>query len=325
MIPKIRLAVYGLIILLFASTACDVRAQGFGGYGGAGAYSSGSGKEFESTHIWSSGVNDAALDPESALSVITISGTAEHRVAPEQIRVVLAFTSEGETAEDCRKSLSAQVGSVIADWKSLMIPDENIVEDFISVLPRYEWRLNEELEGWSAARQQKLVGYRMQINLHVAVKTEADAMAAIDRAFKYGHAEIVTFDYWSSDLDQQQESVRASAVAAAKKKADTLLAVFDERPRVINVQESTAIYFPHSLYKTYENKLEEELVDYGTNRPPLIKAYRPKMTFLHGLASRADTRPKELLMRPEIAIVSTVRIYYRSPAEGQAVSKPASW
>ena len=111
-----------------------------------------------------------------------------------------------------------------------------------------------------------------------------------------------------------------SAVAAAEKKADTLLAVFDERPKAVNVQESTPIFFPSSLYKTYENVLEEEVTNYHSGEPPMIKAYRPKVTFLHGLSSRADTRPKELLMRPEIAIVSTVRIYYRFPAGGNAVS-----
>ena len=300
------------------SQAC---AQGFGSSGG---YNSGSDNKYESTYEWEPGTDDDPLDPESALSVIKITGTAEQRVVPEQIRVVFALTSEGETAEECRKLLTARIDGVMADWKSLNIPAENIVEDFISVLPRYEWRLSEESEAWSQkVRQQKHVGYRMQINLHVAVKTEAEAMAAIDRAFRNGQAEIVTFDYWSSDLDRQKDTVRASALAAAKKKADTLLAVFDERPQAVNVQESTAVFFPHSLYKTYENVLEEQIMNYNSDAPPLIKAYRPKMTFFHGLSSRADTQPKEMRMRPEIAVVSTVRIYYRSPAGGTAVSNSA--
>ncbi len=298
------------------SQAC---AQGFGSSGG---YNSGSDNKYESTYEWEPGTDDDPLDPESALSVIKITGTAEQRVVPEQIRVVFALTSEGETAEECRKLLTARIDGVMADWKSLNIPAENIVEDFISVLPRYGWGLSENFEGWSRVRLQKHVGYRMQINLHVAVKTEADAMAAIDRAFRNGQAEIVTFDYWSSDLDRQKDTVRTSALAAAKKKADTLLAVFDERPQAVNVQESTAVFFPHSLYKTYENVLEQEVVNYDSDEP-LIKAYRPKMTFFHGLSSRADTQPKELRMRPEIAVVSTVRIYYRSPAGGTAVSNSA--
>ncbi|MBC7966133.1 MAG: SIMPL domain-containing protein, partial [Fuerstia sp.] len=281
--PFVALSLTFVLGTQMMSQAC---AQGFGGSGG---YNSGANSKYETTYEWAPGTDDNPLDPESALSVIKITGTAEQRIVPEQIRVVFALTSEGETAEECRKLLTTRIDGVMTDWKSLNIPAENIVEDFISVLPRYGWRLSEEFEGWSKVRLQKHVGYRMQINLHVAVKTEADAMATIDRAFRQGQAEIVTFDYWSSDLDRQKETVRASALAAAKKKADTLLAIFDERPQAVNVQESTAVFFPHSLYKTYENVLEQEVMNYSSDDPPLIKAYRPKMTFFHGLSSRADT------------------------------------
>lgn len=321
-----RSMLIAIVITVLGTTLIPVRvvAQGFGGFGGGGGYNSGNNNKYPTTHEWKPGADDDPLNPESALSVIRITGTAEQRVVPEQIRVVLAFTSQGETAEACRKMLTEKVGSVMADWKELKIPDENIVEDFIAVLPRYEWRLSDQLEGWSKVRLQQHVGYRMQSNLHVAVKTEAEAMDAIDRAFRHGDAEIVTFDYWSSDLDRHKEEVRAKAVAAAKKKAEMLLSVFEERPKAINVQESTSVFFPHSLYKTYENVLEEQVVNYRSSEPPMIKAFRPKMTFLHGLSSRADVRPKELPMRPEISVVSTVRIYYRSPAEGDAVPNSGS-
>ncbi len=325
------LATVGTTIILAIQFTTPVCAQGFGsfsggGLGGGGAYNSGTTRQYPTTHEWNigAGVEDQPLSPEAALSVIKIIGTAEQRVDPEQIRVVLAVTSEGDTAEECRKKLTDRTQKVIVDWKGLKISEQNIVEDFISVLPRYEWKLEQDFQGWSSVRRQELAGYRMQSNLHVAVANEAEAMKAIDAAFRHGHAEVVTFDYWSSDLDRHKEEVRAKAVAAAKKKAELLLAVFEERPRAINVQESTSVYFPQSLYKTYENVLEEEVSDYGRDRPVLIKQYRPKMTFYHGLTSRADVRPKDLPMRPEIAVVSTVRIYYQSPAEGPAVPGSSS-
>lgn len=309
--------------LLTFCSATDTFAQGFGGAGGFG---SGNNRRYESTHEWQPGADDNPLNPESALSVIKITGTAEIRVVPDQIRLVVAVTSEAETADQCRNLVRKQVAGIVGDWKQLNIADENIVEDFISVLPRYEWNLIDK-EGWGRVRMQQQSGFRMQTNLHVAVPTEAAAMDAIDRAFRHGNAEVVTFDYWSSGLDRKKQDVRAQAVAAAKSKADLLLSVFDERPKAINIQESTSVYFPHSLYKTYENILEDEIVDYGHNEPARIKAYRPKKTFFHGLSSRSDVRPGAPAMRPEIAVVSTVRIYYRSPAEGDAVpsARVASW
>lgn len=290
-----------------------VQAQGFGGFGGAGSQPR-SELGGDSAGVWHSGGRLTKLDPVTALSVITIDGTADLRVVPEEIRVVMATTSEAETADQCQQKNAAQVKAVLDAWAGLKIPPEDIVEDFINVLPVYQWGLAER--AGEQVRIQQLTAYRMQSNLHVRVKTEKDAMAAINLAFKNGVTEIVTFDYWSSKLDEQKEKARAAAIAAAKNKAATLLAVFDAPPKVINVQESTAVFFPHALYRTYENVLQEEVEYSGAWRDkPAIKAFRPKMTFFNGLQSESDQRPDQAAIRPEIAVVSTVRLYYESPAQ----------
>ena len=289
--------------------ATSLNAQGFGGFGGAGNLTGRQGTT-NGLDFYGPGI----LNSDQALNFITVDGTSETRLAPEEIRVVLALTTEAVNAEDCQTQIAARLKAVLASWHEIDIPDDKIVEDFISVLPRYEWRLVER-DG-QQIRLNKREGYRMQTNLHVAVKTEQEAMAAINRAFKNGVTDIVTFDYWSSKLDDQKQKARAEAVMAAKRKADTLLSVFDKKPLVINVQEETRVFFPRTLYKTYENVLQEETENWNSWRDkPMIKAYRPKMTFFHGVQTRADVRPKDVVMRPEIAVVSTVRIYYQSPAE----------
>ena len=300
-----------ITLIGFASliAATSLNAQGFGGFGGAGNLTGRSGTT-GGLDFYGPGI----LNSDQALNFITIDGTAETRLAPEEIRVVLALTTEAVNAEDCQTQIATRIKAVLASWREIDISDDKIVEDFISVLPRYEWHLVER-DG-QQVRLQKREGYRMQTNLHVVVKTEQEAMAAINRAFKNGVTDIVTFDYWSSRLDDQKQKTRVEAVIAAKKKADTLLAIFDKKPLVINVQEETRVFFPRTLYKTYENVLEEETTNWNAWRDkPMIKAYRPKMTFFHGVQTHADTRPKNVAMRPEIAVVSTVRIYYQSPAE----------
>ena len=310
-----RFAIVSLAIGIgLAGWPTGLQAQGGGGFGGAASFSSGA-SEYGFNGTWSSGGRPSVKSPDEALNFITVDGTAEIRVAPEEIRVVLAIASEAETADQCQQQNAERTAAVLDEWTKLGIPDEKIVEDFISVLPRYEWRLADR-DGQQVRLQQR-VGYRMQSNLHVAVPTEEDAMAAINRAFKQGVTDIVTFDYWSSQLNEQKDKARQAALFAAKRKAATLLEVFDRRPAVINVQESSAVFFPHTLYRTYENVLEEEGdFDYSDWRDkPRIKAYRPKMTFFHGLESQADVRPPNVVMRPEISVISTVRIYYQSPAE----------
>jgi uncharacterized protein YggE len=277
---------------------------------GGGSFMSHSGTGSEA--VWSPGQQFMLLPPDYALNFITVDGTAEFRVKPEEIRVVLAVTNEAENAAKCQEVNAARVQNVLKAWEGLKIPEEHIVQDFINLLPRYEWQMVER-DG-EKIRIQKHQGYRMQTNLHVLVTTEKEAMAAINLAIQQGVAEIVTFDYWSSQLDEQKVKARAAALELAKKKAATLLAVIAEPPPVINLQESTAVFFPQQLYRTYENVLEESRDNNGWNNRPTIKAYRPKMTFYQGLQSRSDLAPTHAAMHPEIMVVSTVRLYYESPA-----------
>jgi uncharacterized protein YggE len=241
------------------------------------------------------------------------------RVPYEGIRVVIALTAQGQSAEDCRTQIQQQIGSIRQDLQQMGLRESDIVEDFVNVLPVYQWKKSER-DG-EQVRVQTQSGYRTQSNLHVAVKTEVQALEAIRRAYQHGDYEVITFDYWSSDLDQQKEAARELAVGSAQKKAKTLLAVFEERPPVINVQEDTRVRFPQELYRTFENVLQEELTEYRSDRTTRIKAFRPKMTFFEGAKGQPDVHKSTPAMQPAIVVESTVRIYYRSPADGNAVSR----
>lgn len=259
------------------------------------------------------GHRGGTLDVESALSIITIEGTSVIRVAPKEIRLVFAVISEATSSDLCQTNNAEQISKVRDSWQKQGIAEENTVEDFISVLPTFSWHREKRDE--HEVLLQKRSGFRMQTNLHVAVKTESEAMAAVRSAFANGVSDIVTFDYWSPDLESEQEKARGAAVAAAKKKAEILLMAFDQRPPLINIQEQTKTFLPHSLYRTFQNVLEETASYPRAWRDlPQIKSYRPKMTFFDGLKTDADVQPAELSLKPMIEVTSTVRLYYQSPA-----------
>ena len=108
---------------------------------------------------------------------------------------------------------------------------------------------------------------------------------------------------------------REQALQAARSKADMLLkTLFDTRPAVINVQERTTVRYPESLYDAFENSYREEVTSGGNRDLPFIRAYRPRNTYYRGLQSDSDIQSAGLAMRPEISVVSTVRLYFESPA-----------
>lgn len=310
-----------ILILSLFSLCClssSVMAQGYGGggaYGGAGGTGSYSqqGYGFRGRGAGTLGGDvRPTISVEESLNVIAVSATVETRIPAEEIRLVLGLTSEQQSAQAALQDLKARSRAIREDLSKIGILEGKVVEDFISVLPKLEWTPGKWEE--ENIRIQKLIGYRMQLNLHISVPTEAKAMEAIDKTFQHGHAEVIIFDYWSSQIEKQKQDAMAAAVGRAKVKAETLLSVFDKVPPVINVREETQVFFPNALYETYTNLVEDDLIPRYWQDRMALKMFRPKMTFYRGAISNADVLPKTAPMRPEITVMSTVSIFYESPA-----------
>ena len=268
------------------------------------------------------GINDPAtaqelseLSPQVAKSYIVVDGSAVLRVKPTDARVILAVTTEATTASECNKLMSQKMDQLRQAWVGAGLADENIVEDFISVLPRYDFEIK-EIEG-SRVAQEKKVGYLMQTNVHLAVKADEGLMKkVIDTAFANEVTDIIGFDLWSKKLDEKKKEARAMAIKVAKEKSDVLLnGLFEKRPPVINVKEKTKVYFPTSLYRSFNNVSSAQYgSSYASSRNiSRILLPRPKNTYYHGHVTHADRAPSDLQMRAEISVESHVHIYFESP------------
>ncbi len=261
-----------------------------------------------------------SLTKDTVESFITVEGRAEVRVKPTQIRMVLAVTSTAKTAQECQAAVKAQIEKLRSGWQKLNIGNDKIVEDFIAVLPTFAW--NVEKKGEINANVESHTGYKMQTNIHLSVKDDEAANAALNAAFEQGITDIIAFDYWSPEIDAAKLRAREEAIKAAKGKADVLLALFDAKPPVINVQEETTVRKPESLYESFANAVDGEVQNgWRDHNLPTFHAPRPKNTYFKGLQSSGDIQGSALPMKMEISIVSSVRIYYESPAASRREKK----
>ena len=95
---------------------------------------------------------------------------------------------------------------------------------------------------------------------------------------------------------------------------------------MINVQEHTTVLYPESLYHSFTNVADEtaSVPAGGTAaRCRSSTAYRPRNTYYRGLYSDGDVQPRELPMNPEISVLSTVRLYFKSPAADARKETPS--
>ncbi len=299
------------IAFLPTSAALAQLGGGMGGMGMSGMF--GSGGSSSRSNIDAAGAPSLSeLSIKEAQAHIVFEGTSEIRVKPSEIRVVMAVTSESQTAVQCQKECDQTIQKVKAAWKEIGIAKEDIVVDFIAVLPVYEWTF--EKEGDATMGIEKRSGYRMQTNLHVAVPSDKEAFQAISLAFNNGVTDIIAFDYWSKELDALKVQARAKALKAAREKSEFMLgAVLDKKPPVINIQEATIVRYPESLYRSYTIKDEQEITKRGYGDVSFIHAHRPRNTYYRGLYMNGDTQSAELPMQSEISVLSTVRLYFDSP------------
>ena len=249
------------------------------------------------------------LSVAAANSHIAIEGTCQKRVTPTSIRLIWAVTAEEKEAVGCRKSTQAKIEKITAALAAIRIGKDKIYEDFISAIPRFEW-----IEGEGDALIETQTGYRMQTNLHIAVETNEQAMKVVEAALNSGLTDLIGVDY-TADLTQSQNDARLGAIAAAKKKSETLLsAIFDVQPKPINVQEQTQTRFPADMYDSFENVAAQDLAMRYDDRRNRVFAYRPKNTYYAGQTKAADDKSYALPMKPEIVVESTVVLYYQSPS-----------
>ena len=303
----VRKGVFALIILV--GTLVVVNGQMSGSRGGVN-----SGHQYhQDQHSSSSQPVSSTLD-ERVFEYLEVESKVELRIKPDQIRIVLGIGESAKTSAECESKVFEKIKQLKAAYSELSIPDANVVDDFIAILPRYRYDL-ENLQGQTVAVE-KLDDFSIQSNMHIKVATEAEATEVIRAAFKLGVTDLIAVDYWSKDIDATKKKAFEQAVTEAKSKAKYLLGeTLPESPRPINVRNNTRVIMPDKLYASFKNSYDSEFTRaYNRHRDtPVIKAFRPKNTYYQGHFDDADRNPKEIAMGPEIYVVSSVSLYYATP------------
>lgn len=312
-----------LTILLLASGSL------YGQGGGGAAYSGQNSSEPQSQFATA---NHSQL--------VAVSGTAVLSIKPESLRLVFAINANEETSQACAASVKKAINEIRVGAAKIKVSDEDIVEDFIVVEQKFKWELrkikfkneNEDQDlddkdnRSSDTDMEKVVqelpdGFRMQTNLHVLCKDERQALDVMDIAFKAGVNDIISFDYWHSDIDSYKKDALKKAIQEAKSKAEILLGVFEKKPKLLNIESSETTSYPESLYKTIERSHSDanSRLPYSWRDYSKIRAIRPMITFYEGSKDYSDLSPKRPSMHPEIAVSSTVTLTYGSPAREESL------
>ncbi len=295
-----------LVFVVVATCNHSIRAQG-GGFGaGGGGAAAGVGYQH---------YNNPGRIFSANTGGLRVSGTAKINVKPQSLRLVLALTNKSETASQCNETIKTRIANIRRGMSELKIDEQDVVEDFIVVNRDYRWELKKQEK--SQFLQEFEDGFRMQTNLHILCSNEEIALKAIEKAFANGVSEVVSFDYWHDDLDAYKTQALKKALESAKSKSEILLSVFDETPRVLNVDNSIEVVTPSRQYRSIKVNADNpnhpsKYISYWNSYNKLFIP-RPWTTFYAGDEQYSDFSPKTPPMNPMISVVSKVTLTYESP------------
>ena len=191
---------------------------------------------------------------------ITISGTAEVRVAPDEILINAGVEIRNENLDQARRQHDDRMKSVLAFLKDSGVPRKDVQTDFINLVPDYG---NE----WGHAPTKTPI-YVVRKFIEVRLNNVTNLEAILTGMLNAGVDRINNVEFRTTQLRKYRDQARAMAIKAAKEKADALcaeLGVKRGKPLNINASESGGIwnYFGNQGNNSVANNVQTVAQDSG--------------------------------------------------------------
>src|ERR1043165_766517 len=171
------------------------------------------------------------------MPVITVTGTAEVMVAPDQVTFTLDVTKTNKDLQIAKRLNDETVGKILELARRFQIAPENVKTDYISVEIKYESIRDAQKKIYNEEGDEvgtKIFrGYEVSKTVIVKLTDIARFEEFFAEALKTGVTEISSVKFEPSKLRQNKDKAREMAMKAAREKAVAMTAsVRSEERRV---------------------------------------------------------------------------------------------
>ena len=162
-------------------------------------------------------------------SQINVSGSAEVKVTPDEIRLNVGVETRHESLAEAKRQNDENVSRALSFLKRSGVKDKDVQTDFLAVEPLYDHDVSRTKP--VAYLVQKSIGCRItSIPLFESVLT-----GLLANGVNYVHG----IEFRTSELRKHRDVARAIAIQAAKEKADALASQLGvKRGRVFSISEN---------------------------------------------------------------------------------------
>ncbi len=157
---------------------------------------------------------------------INVSGSAEVKVVPDEIRLSVGVETRDENLDVARRQNDERVAGALAFLKNSGIKDNEVQTDCISVDPDYDY---------NRSRVQP-AAYIVRKSIEVRLTTVTNLEGTLTGLLTHGVNYVHGIDFRTSQLRKYRDQAREMAVKAAREKADAMASALDvKRGKVSNI------------------------------------------------------------------------------------------
>lgn len=160
---------------------------------------------------------------------ISVSGSAEIKVAPDEVHLSLGVESRDPSLEAAKKMNDQKIAAIMTFLKGMKIEAKDIQTDFIGIRPHYS-----DSEDVTPSR------YHVTQGLDVKLRRVSDFDAVLTGVLKHGATHVHGIEFRTTELRKHRDAARKLAIRAAKEKATALAAELDVKVgRVMSISENS--------------------------------------------------------------------------------------
>ena len=152
------------------------------------------------------------LAPAFAEPQISVSGSAEVKVAPDEIRLSVGVETRDENLDVARRQNDERISSALAFLKAGGMKEKDVQTDFISVEPDYNYN----------SSHVKPVAYIVRKSIEIRVTAVTNFEGIVTGLLTNGVNYVHGIDFRTSQLRKYRDQAREMAIKAATEKADAM-------------------------------------------------------------------------------------------------------
>ena len=170
-----------------------------------------------------------AQAPAQPARSISVSGSAEVRVTPSLVNLVVGVETRNRSLPAAKAENDRRVQAIVRSMQTLGVEPKDIQTDYIHVNPDY------------ATRDDTITilrYYNVQKTVAITLKDVTNFERALSGALQSGANHILNVQFLTADLRKHRDDARARAVQAAREKAEALAREMNARVgKVISIHE----------------------------------------------------------------------------------------